>query len=196
MAAPPSTATGLHLHRERSSVAAVLHGVKTVRRSVRITLGPPRRPVGGRDTAGVFLARPGSRGPQVPSVPSPAGCSSIPIPGPLGSTIGFGAGLLTTVAAALLGARDAPALGVMLLAAAAIAAITTLAGAVAAAAQCWAFWDGFLVNGLDRLNADRGGWQGLVLLVAAVAVVYLAAAAVRYLAARRPTRPTGWGSSA
>jgi hypothetical protein len=124
----------------------------------------------------------------VPQVPLPAGRSPIPIPGPLGCTIGFGAGLLITVAAAALGARDGPGLGVVLLAAAAVAAITTLPGAVAAAAQCWALWDGFLVNGLGCLSADRGGWQGLVLLVAAAAVACLAAATIRNLAARRPTR--------
>lgn len=94
----------------------------------------------------------------------------------MGSVIGFGAGIVTTLVASALGAREAPGFGLALLAASvvAVAATTTLVGALAAAAQCWAFWDGFLLNNLGRLTADRGGWQGLALLllcaVAAVAV--------------------------
>ena len=67
---------------------------------------------------------------------------------------------------ALLGARDAPGIGLVLLGGTvvAVAAVTTYAGAVAAAVQCWGLWDGFLVNGLGQLKVDRGGWQGLVAL--------------------------------
>ena len=71
----------------------------------------------------------------------------------MGSAIGFAVGIVVTLAAALLGARDAPLLGLALLVAAAVAvgATTTLAGALASAIHGWAPWDGFLVNDLGQL---------------------------------------------
>lgn len=92
----------------------------------------------------------------------------------MASVIGFGAGIVTTLVAAALGAREAPGFGLALLAVSvvAVAGTTTLVGALAAAAQCWALWDGFLLNDLGRLTAERGGWQGLaLLLLCAVAAV-------------------------
>lgn len=66
----------------------------------------------------------------------------------MGSALGFGAGLLTALLAGLPGAREAPSLDLVLVAVAVVgvAATTTLPGALAAAAQCWGFWDGFVVN--------------------------------------------------
>jgi hypothetical protein len=56
-------------------------------------------------------------------------------------------------------------IGLVLLAGtvASVAAVTTFAGAVAAAAQCWGLWDGFLVNGLGSSGwiaaAGRAWWR-------------------------------------
>jgi hypothetical protein len=123
-----------------------------------------------------------------------------PVRGGLGAAVGFGAGVLSTCAGALLGARDAPVTGLVLLAGtvAAVAAVTTFAGAVAAAAQCWGLWDGFLVNGLGQLRVDRGGRQELVALVGCAAAVCLVAAVIRSWwgsGARRPVR-VWWSSTA
>jgi hypothetical protein len=133
----------------------------------------------------VLLARPGSGSPQLPA---PDGRSPVIVPGPLGSTIGFGVGILTTVIAALFGARDTPFFGLVLMAGsvAAVAAATTPAGAVASAAQCWAFWDGFVLDDLGRLGLDRGGVQGLTLLMSCATAAYLAAAARRRFAGAQP----------
>ncbi len=178
----------------QSVLAGTLRPVATLRRSYcqeprwECQDGVKIAPRGRRshEAGGVFLARPGSHG--HPQLPSGAGRSSIPVAGALGSTIGFGAGVLITIVAALLGARDGSAIGLVLLVASAVAAITTLAGALLAAAQCWAFWDGFLVNDLGRLTTDRGGWQGLVLLLLVAAVVQLSSVGIRRLATGRLTR--------
>jgi hypothetical protein len=80
----------------------------------------------------------------------------------------------------------------------AVAAVTTYAGAVAAAVQCWGLWDGFLVNGLGQLKVDRGGWPGLVALVGGTAAVCLVAGVIRSWSGsgtRRPVR-TRWSSTA
>jgi hypothetical protein len=81
----------------------------------------------------------------------------------MGSVIGFGVGVMITLLAAALGARDAPLLelGLFSVAIVVMAASTTLVGALAAAVQCWGLWDGFLINDLGQLSLSDGGWQGL-----------------------------------
>jgi hypothetical protein len=63
---------------------------------------------------------------------------------------------------------------------------TTFPGALATAAHCWGFWDGFLVNDLGRLSADRRGLQVLVLLLLCAGLAYLAGAVCRRLRGEGP----------
>lgn len=109
------------------------------------------------DTAGVFLARPGHR--RLPQQPPTRRMR--PVPGGLGAAIGFGAGVLSTCAGALLGARDAPVIGLVLLGGtvAAVAAVTTFAGVVAAAVQCWGLWSTVWANSGSIVAAGRGWWR-------------------------------------
>lgn len=110
----------------------------------------------------------------------------------MGAVLGFAAGVVVTIGAALFGARAAPVLGlvVVLVPTVTVAAITTFPGAMAAGGQCWACWDGFLVNGLGSLTADHGGWQGLVLFLGCAAAANLAGVTWRHLRAAPAPNPS------
>ena len=103
------------------------------------------------------------------------GRSAPPVPGGVGSALGLLAGTAAALLGAALDARDHPALGLALLGGTAvtIAGLTSAAGALAAAAQCWALWDGFLVNRFGELTITRA--SALALLVVAVVAPVVAA---------------------
>jgi hypothetical protein len=134
-------------------------------------------------TGYVLRARP--RNPL--AAPRPA--RPAPVPGGLGSALGFGAGAVVTLAAAGLGAHAAPAFGLALLTATAVAtaATTTLPGALGAAVQCWALWDGFLVDDLGQLTLTRQSTPALACLAVAAGLTSLVATTARNHSARRST---------
>ena len=69
--------------------------------------------------------------------------------------------------APLLGAARDPAVGLILLIATAgiVGTLTTPVGAVASAAQCWAFYTGFILNRLGVLTFDHGSLTTLLVIV-------------------------------
>jgi hypothetical protein len=83
----------------------------------------------------------------------------------------------------------------------AVAAVTSLQGALGAAAQCWAFCDGFVVNRFDDLTASPAGVEGLLVLSVSVLIVRAYGRSGRGRAmttkARLPRGPVhpGWFSS-
>ncbi|MFC5994924.1 hypothetical protein ACFQE5_11955 [Pseudonocardia hispaniensis] len=114
-----------------------------------------------------------------------------PVPGGMGVVLGLAAGTVTTVVAAGLDAHGHPAVGLVLLGATviAIAAATTLAGAFGVAVQCWALWDGFLINDLGRLTFTQQSTPALLLFVGSACLASLLATLLRRLPARRASAP-------
>lgn len=134
----------------------------------------------GSDTRLMLLARPG----PTHSLPRRATQGIAPITTAMAGGLGFGVGIVVTLVAALLGAWDAPLLGLALLAAtaAATAATTTIGGALAAAAPCWALWNGFLVNDLGQLTFTTADLHGLIAIAAPAVVVAVLSTARRHVA--------------
>jgi hypothetical protein len=99
-----------------------------------------------------------------------------------GSGLGFGAGILATIAAAMLGGGlIAPVLVVT-----AVSAVTTAAGAAAAGGQCWLLYASFVLGRAGDLNLDSTSLQAAALLgVTALLATVLGATASR-LWPRRP----------
>lgn len=129
----------------------------------------------------MFRARPG------PTSPLPPGTDTrvvAPTPPAMAGVLGFFGGSVVALAAGLLGARDTPLVGIALLAAtaAAIGATTTIGGALAAAAPCWALWNGFLLNELGRLTFTTADLHGLIAIAAAAVVAAVLATARRHVA--------------
>lgn len=102
------------------------------------------------------------------------------MPSGLGSAIGFAAAIVATLIAVGLGARQQPLLGLALVCGttATVAAVTPLPGALGAAVQSWAVWDGFVVNQLGVLAATPTEIQGLLVLAVAALVVRTCVVAV------------------
>jgi hypothetical protein len=120
--------------------------------------------------------------------PSPLG-HGLPLPGPLpqlpaslGLALGFVAGVVTTIVAAMIGAGHDPAVGLLLLTAAAamVGTLTTPLGALASAWQCWAFYTGFLLNRQGVLTFDHASRSALAIIVFAGVVPSLLLAAARW----------------
>ena len=89
------------------------------------------------------------------------------LPAGLGFALGFAASVVATILAWLLGAARDPAVGLILLIATAgiVGTLTTPVGAVASAAQCWAFYTGFILNRLGVLTFDHGSLTTLLVIV-------------------------------
>ena len=88
------------------------------------------------------------------------------LPTSLGLALGFVAGVITTIAAWMIGAGHDPAVGLLLLtAAAAVGSLTTSIGALASALQCWAFYTGFLLNRQGILTFDHASRSALAIIV-------------------------------
>ena len=104
-----------------------------------------------------------------------------PVSGGIGRALGLVGGTAATVLAAGLGARGHPALGLapLIVVVLAVAAVTTAGGALGAAAQCWALWDGFLVNRLGELAPTRPGVDGLLMLAVVSLVTTVVASCLR-----------------
>lgn len=138
------------------------------------------------------LARPTCRSPITMLVPRPSVSPlghGLPSPWPLphlpaslGFALGFVAGAVTTIVAAMVGASHDPAVGLLLLTAAAamVGALTTPIGALASALQCWAFYIGFLLNRQGVLTFDHSSRTALAIIVFAGVVPSLLLTAARF----------------
>jgi hypothetical protein len=97
------------------------------------------------------------------------------IPGPVGSAAGFAAGIVATIIASGAGAIGQPGVGlaIVALAVAAVSALTTVAGALATAAQCWLLYAGFIMGRSGNLvlndsSLEVAGLFGIVALATSV----------------------------
>ncbi|MEV4310805.1 hypothetical protein [Actinocrispum sp. NPDC049592] len=95
------------------------------------------------------------------------------ISGPLGSAAGFAAGIVAAVLASIAGAVEHHSIGLfaLALAIAGVSAITTVAGALATAAQCWLLYASFIVGRsgslvFDESSADTAGIFAIIALAA------------------------------
>ncbi len=107
------------------------------------------------------------------------------VPGPVGAVLGLPAGAVAALVAWAFG--GSPVAGAVFAAAAAatIAALSTAAGALGAAALCWACADGFVLN---RFGVLGGGRTDLVALAVVAGAATLAFAAATVLRGRRQGR--------
>lgn len=93
------------------------------------------------------------------------------LPGMTGSALGFGAAIAATVldkvldAAFGLGSRPLLALALLAAVALGVGSVTTMAGALACAAQCWGMYSGFVLHGFGQLQLDPSSRVALPLLV-------------------------------
>jgi hypothetical protein len=106
------------------------------------------------------------------------------LPTGLGLALGFLAGAVTAIVASMIGAGHDPAVGLLLLTAAAalVGALTTPIGALASALQCWAFYTGFLLNRQGVLTLDHPSRTALAIIVFAGVVPSLLLTAARRFA--------------
>jgi hypothetical protein len=90
------------------------------------------------------------------------------LPGSTGSALGFGAAVAATLVARVGGAAERPLLGLVLLAvvAAGVGSVTTVPGALAASAQCWGLYSGFVLHRLGEIRLDPPSRSALLLLLA------------------------------
>ncbi|NMH98857.1 hypothetical protein [Pseudonocardia acidicola] len=107
------------------------------------------------------------------------------ISGPAGGALGLPVGVVAAVVASTLGDTRVTGLVFAAAAAAGVALLTTAPGALAAAAQCWAVYDGFEVNRFGQLGGTR---PELVVLGAVCLVALIARFAVALRTAQRPSR--------
>jgi hypothetical protein len=107
---------------------------------------------------------------------------SLRLTGGFGSALGFAAGIVVTTASVAGGAAGHPGLGLVALAVtvAGVSAVTTVWGAVATAAWCWAFYAGFILGRAGELAWDERSAQAAVVL----GVVALVASTLGSKAAR------------
>ncbi len=143
--------------------------------------------LGVRTASGPQCHRPWWGDPERVSVPRPpvsGGAPRLPaVSGPSGAALGLPAGAAGALLTWTLGGD--PTIGLVLAAATAVwlAALTTPLGALVAAAQCWACFDGFVVH---RLGTLEGGPVDIVAF-GIVACAAVAAQAVRAMATRGRT---------
>lgn len=104
------------------------------------------------------------------------------LPPSLGLALGFVAGAVTTILAWMTGAGHDPAVGLLLLTAAAamVGTLTTPIGALASALQCWAFYTGFLLNRLGVLTFNHPSRTALAIIVFAGVVPSLLLTATKW----------------
>ena len=126
----------------------------------------------------MLVPRP-STSPLGHGVPTPGQLPRLPTS--LGLALGFLAGALTTIVASMIGAGHDPAVGLLLLTAAAamVGTLTTPIGALASALQCWAFYTGFLLNRQGVLTFDHPSRTALAIIVFAGVVPTLLLTAAR-----------------
>lgn len=92
------------------------------------------------------------------------------LPGMTGSALGLGSAIAATVLGKVLdaafGVGSRPVLGLVLLAAVAVGvgSVTTVAGALGCAAQCWGMYSGFVLHGFGELRLDPSSRFALLLL--------------------------------
>lgn len=124
-----------------------------------------------------------------------------PLGGPSGAALGFGAAVAAVLLGGLAGdmfgwaAREPVSLVLLALAALLVGAVTTVAGAVAAAVQGWAVYSGFVVNRLGELRMAPADRSALLVLLAVAVLAGLVATAMRSAGAPARRRSTGWRST-
>jgi hypothetical protein len=103
-----------------------------------------------------------------------------PVTGATGSALGFGSAVAAVLFGALVSSvigwsdRAPVSLALLALAMIGVGVLTTVPGALAAAAQGWAVYSGFVVHGLGELRldpADRSALLWLVLLAVAASLL-------------------------
>jgi hypothetical protein len=104
------------------------------------------------------------------------------LPGALGFAVGFVASIAATMISWACGAGNDPRVGLVLLTVTAIAvgAATTVPGAIAAGALCWAFYCGFILDRAGTLTLDRSGGQTLLTIVLSAAAASVVASLMRW----------------
>jgi hypothetical protein len=104
------------------------------------------------------------------------------LPGALGLPVGFVASIAATMISWAFGAGRDPRVGLALLTITAIAvgAVTTVPGAIAAGALCWAFYSGFILDRAGTLTLSRGGGQTLATIVLCAVVASVVAGLMRW----------------
>lgn len=109
----------------------------------------------------------------------PAG---VVLPGALGFAVGFVASIAATMISWACGAGSDPRIGLALLTvtAMAVGAATTVPGAIAAGALCWAFYCGFILDRAGTLTLNRGGGQTLLTIVLSAAAASTVASLLRW----------------
>ena len=114
----------------------------------------------------------------------PTGWQPPRLPASFGVALGFVAGVVTTIVAWMIGAGHDPAMGLLLLIAAAamVGILTTPIGALASALQCWAFYTGFLLNRQGVLTFDHASRSALAIIVFAGVVPSLLLTTARQFA--------------
>jgi hypothetical protein len=117
-----------------------------------------------------------------PAHQDPDRLAGVVLPGALGLAVGFVASIAATLISWALGAGSDPRVGLALLTVTAIAvgAVTTVPGAVAAGALCWAFYAGFILDRAGTLTLDRGGGQMLLTVVLSAVAASAVAGLVRW----------------
>ena len=105
-----------------------------------------------------------------------------PLSGPLGAAAGFFASIFVTMLAWAFGAGSDPRVGLVLLTLTAIAVgvVTTVPGAIAAGALCWAFYSGFVLDRAGTLTLGRGGGQALLTILLCAMVASAVAGLLRW----------------
>lgn len=114
------------------------------------------------------------------------GSPAAPVPGGFGFPLGFIAGIVATLLAVATGAAGHPAwsLGLLALTVAAVAAVTSPAGALGTAVACWCLHDGFVLGRHGTLVLVPASAVAAAVLVPAALVVDTIATAVRVVRRR------------
>jgi hypothetical protein len=114
-----------------------------------------------------------------------------PITGLSGAALGFLAAVVSVLLGALGGdmfgwqARAPISFALLVLAALSVGVTTTVAGALAASAQGWAVYSGFVLNRLGELRLAPADRSALLVMVGLAVLASLVAAGVRQADARR-----------
>ncbi len=117
--------------------------------------------------------------------PQPVTVARPPVPAGVGGALGLPAGAAAALLADVVGTGPTGGLVLAAAVAAVLGAVTSPRGALVAAAQVWACWDGFVLHRLGTLQADGADLAG----IAAVAGVALVASVLVAVRARRAARP-------
>lgn len=103
------------------------------------------------------------------------------VPGPLGAGLGLPVGLAAVFLTWSVGGNPTAGLVLASIAAAAVAAVTTIPGGTVAGGLCWACYDGFVVNRLGTLTVGQAELVAFAIVVTTALVTGIAANLLRKL---------------